>query len=178
MKIFKRISIAVAILVSLPFVVALFLKKTFVVEREVTINRPKQEVFNYLKNLKNHENFQPWARLDPGMKKHYKGVDGTVGFVAAWESDNQNVGKGEQELKKITDGDRIDVEIRLTEPFVSSDPAFTTTETVAENQTKVKSVYFGKMNYPTNLMCFWCADKVGTDMAIGLENLKGLLEKP
>ena len=177
MKIVKRILIGVAILVAIPFIIALLIKTDFAVEREVIIDKPKNDVFNYVRYLKNHENFSKWATLDPQMKKEYRGIDGTVGFVSAWESGNQDVGKGEQEIKKITEGERIDVEIRMREPFQSTDPAYLTTETVAGNQTKVRSGYLGKMNYPTNLMCPFIAEKIGKEIETGLTNLKAVLEK-
>jgi hypothetical protein len=177
MKIVKRILIGVAILVAVPLIVGLFVRTDFAVEREVIISKPKNEVFNYVKYLRNHDNFSKWATMDPQMKKDYRGTDGTVGFVSAWESDNEDVGKGEQEIKKITEGERIDVEIRIRSPFQSTDPAYITTESVADNQTKVKSGYLGKMNYPTNLLCPFIADKIGKDMETGLTNLKAVLEK-
>jgi hypothetical protein len=177
MKIVKRILIGVAILVAVPLIVGLFVRTDFAVEREVIINKPKNDVFNYVRYLKNHDNFSKWATMDPQMKKDYRGTDGTVGFVSAWESDNENVGKGEQEIKRITEGERIDVEIRIRSPFQSTDPAYITTESVADNQTKVKSGYLGKMNYPTNLLCPFIADKIGKDMETGLTNLKTVLEK-
>ena len=177
MKIVKRILIGVAILVASPFIIALFIKTDFAVEREVIINKPKNDVFNYVRHLKNHENFSKWATLDPQMKKEYRGIDGTVGFVSVWESENQEVGKGEQEIKRIAEGERIDVVIRMREPFQSTDPAYITTETVADHQTKVKSGYLGKMNYPTNLMCPFMAEKIGKDIEMGLTNLKAVLEK-
>ena len=86
------------------------------------------------------------------MKKTYSGTDGTVGFVSAWESDNKDVGIGEQEIKKITEGERIDFELRFFEPFESTDPAYMTTESVSENQTKVKWGFNGHMDYPMNIM--------------------------
>ncbi len=55
---------------------------------------------------------------------------------------------------------------------------YTTTEAVGENQTRVKSVYIGKMNDPTNLLCSFVEDKIGQDMREGLENLKRVLEAP
>ncbi len=177
MKLLKRVLIGVAILLAVPLVVALFIRTDFAVEREVIINKPKSDVFNYVRYLKNHSNFSKWEAMDPQMKKEYRGVDGTVGFVSAWESDNQDVGKGEQEIKRITEAERIDVEIRMREPFQSTDPAYMTTETVAENQTRVKSGYFGKMNYPTNLLCPFIAEKIGKDMETGLNSLKAVLEK-
>jgi len=177
MKIVKRILIGAAILVAIPLIVALFVKTDFAVEREVIINKPKNDVFNYVRHLKNHENFSKWATLDPQMKKEYRGIDGTVGFVSVWESENQEVGKGEQEIKKIAEDERIDVEIRMRDPFQSTDPAYLTTETVAGNQTKVKSGYLGKMIYPTNLICPFIAQKIGKDIETSLTNLKAVLEK-
>ncbi len=41
---------------------------------------------------------------DPLMKKQFKGTDGTVGFLYAWDSQNNEVGKGEQEIERIKDG--------------------------------------------------------------------------
>jgi len=177
MKIAKRILLGVAILVAIPLIAGLFVRTDFAVEREVIINKPKNDVFNYVRYLKNHANFSKWESMDPKMKKDYRGTDGTVGFVSAWESENQDVGKGEQEIKKIIEGERIDVEIRMRSPFQSTDPAYMTTESVADNQTRVRSGYLGKMNYPTNVLCLFVADKIGKDMQTGLTNLKAVLEK-
>ena len=101
MKMLMKILIASAILIAIPLIVALFVKKDYAVEREITINKPKQEVFDYVKLLKNQDNYSIWATMDPNMKKTYRGTDGTVGFVSAWESKVDSVGVGEQEIKKI-----------------------------------------------------------------------------
>lgn len=45
------ILIAVIALVALPFIVALFVKKEYALERSVVIDRPNQEVFNYLTHI-------------------------------------------------------------------------------------------------------------------------------
>jgi len=177
MRIIKKMLIGVAILVAIPLVAGLFVRSDFAVEREVIVNKPKNDVFNYVRYLKNHANFSKWESMDPKMKKDYRGTDGTVGFVSAWDSENQDVGKGEQEIKKIIEGERIDVEIRMRSPFQSTDPAYMTTESVGDNQTRVKSGYLGKMNYPTNLLCPFIAEKIGKDMQTGLTNLKTVLEK-
>jgi hypothetical protein len=110
MKTFKLIVVTVAVIIAVPLIAAIFIKKDFVIEREIVLNKPKQDVFDYLKHLKNQENYSKWVALDPKTKISYSGTDGTVGFVMAWESDNPDVGKGEQEIKNIAEGDRIDVE--------------------------------------------------------------------
>ncbi|MES2139918.1 MAG: SRPBCC family protein [Bacteroidota bacterium] len=179
MKILKKILIAVLIIVAIPLIVAIFTKKDYAVEREVVINKPKQEVFDYIKFLKNQDNFSVWATRDPNMKKEYKGTDGTVGFISSWDSQMKDVGKGEQEIMKINDGERLDFELRFKVPFEATDKAYMSTEAMAENQTKVKWGFDGKMNYPMNFMLlFMDMEKMlGKDLETGLSNLKKVLEK-
>lgn len=109
----KKFILVLAIIVAIPFVTALFIKKDYQVERVIVINQPVNEVFDYLKHLKNQDNFSKWASMDPDMQKTYRGTDVTVGFVSAWASDNPDVGVGEQEIKAITAGQRIDFELRF-----------------------------------------------------------------
>lgn len=178
MKVIKKILIGIAVLVALILIVALFVKKDFGTVKEVTINKPNQEVFNYIKYLKNQENFSVWAKLDTAMKKEYRGTDGTEGFVSAWEG-NSDVGQGEQKIVKITDGQRIDFELHFIKPMESTSPAYMTTEAVAANQTKVKWGMSGRMNYPFNIMgLFMNMDEmIGKDFETGLNNLKTVMEK-
>ena len=178
MKILKGILFLIIGIVVLVLIVALFVKKEYAVEREISINKPKAEVFNYIKFLKNQDSYSVWAKRDPNMKKEYKGVDGTVGFISAWDSENKEVGKGEQEIKKIAAGERIDFELRFIKPFEATDTAYMTTEPIVDNQTKVKWGFRGKMKYPMNLMLIAMnMDKMlGNDLQTGLVNLKKNLE--
>ncbi|MFI5221075.1 MAG: SRPBCC family protein, partial [Bacteroidia bacterium] len=171
MKTVKKILIGLGVLIALILIVALFLKKEYAVEREITINKPKQDVFNYVKFLRNQDNYSKWAMMDPNMKKEYTGTDGSVGFVSAWDSPMKDVGKGEQEIKKITEGERLDFEIRFKRPFEATDYAYMITETYADNQTKIKWGFNGKMNYPMNiLLTVMDFDKtLGKDLESGLE---------
>ncbi|MBK6266189.1 SRPBCC family protein [Marivirga sp. S37H4] len=175
----KKILIAIAIIIAIPLIIALFVNKTYEVEREIIINKPQQEVFDYVKYLKNQDNFSKWATMDPEMKKTYRGTDGTVGFVSAWESDNDEVGTGEQEITNIIEGERIDYELRFIKPMESTAPAFMTTEAVSENQTKVKWGFSGHMDYPMNLMMLFMdfEEMIGNDFQEGLNELKTQLEK-
>ena len=179
MKILKKVLLVIAGIIALALIIGLFVKKEYAVEREVTITKPKQVVFDYLKQIKNQDSYSVWAMKDPNMKKEYKGTDGTVGFVSSWDSENEHVGKGEQEIKNIKDGERIDMELRFMKPFKATDNAFLTTESAGENQTKVKWGFNGKMPYPMNLMllCMDMDKMLGKDLQSGLDNLKTILEK-
>lgn len=180
MKILLGIIILLAGIIVLFLIIGLFVKKDYSVGKEIVVNKSKTAVFDFLKFLKNQNKFSVWALMDPNMKTVFKGTDGTVGFVSAWESDNnKNVGKGEQEILKIIDGERIDYEIRFLKPFKSTSWAYLTTVAVNDNQTRVHWGFTGKMKYPTNLtMLFMHMEKmVGGDLEKGLQNLKVLMEK-
>lgn len=179
MKIIKTILFSILGIMALALVVAFFMPKDYAVEREVIINQPKDSVFAYIKYLKNQDNFSVWTKADPNMKKTFTGVDGTVGAIAAWESDDENVGVGEQEIKKITEGERVDFELRFKIPMKTTEDAYITTEAISATETKVKWGFNGKMDYPMNLMLpFLQMDKViGKDLQTGLDNLKVILEK-
>ncbi|TCC96993.1 SRPBCC family protein [Pedobacter hiemivivus] len=179
MKILKGLLFLVVGIVILALLVALFVKKDYAVEREVTINKPVAVVFDYIKHIKNQDQYSVWNRLDPASKKTYTGTDGTVGFISGWESTNKNVGKGEQEITSITEGDRIDMKLRFKEPFEAEDEAYMATESMGENQTKVKWGFKGRMAYPMNLMLLFMdmEGMLGKDLQGGLDTLKTTLEK-
>ena len=120
----KYIAGGLIIIIVLALITALFVKKEYAVERSVSISRSNQDVFEYVKYLKNQDQFSVWAKIDPAMKKEYRGTDGTVGFVSAWDSKNKQAGKGEQEIIKITDGERIDYVLRFLEPMKATDNAY------------------------------------------------------
>lgn len=179
MKILKIVLIVIIAIIAVPLIAAIFMKKDYAVVRSTTINKPKQEVFEYIKALKNQDNFSVWANIDKGMKKEYRGTDGTVGFVSAWESQNKEVGKGEQEIIAIAEGEKIDYELRFIEPFEAKDHAYMATEAVSDSVTTVKWGFDGKMDYPMNIMLAMMdmETMLGTQLQTGLDNLKKELEK-
>jgi len=179
----KKILIAlVAIVVLLVATVAIasFATKTDCkIEREITINKPKADVYNYVKLLKNQNEWGPWYKKEPTMKQEFRGTDGTVGFVSYWNGTNEQVGEGEQEIKKLVENERVETELRFKRPFESKADAFLILEAVGENQTKAKWGFATNMPRPLNVMLLVIdMDKeVGKDFADGLSSLKTIMEK-
>lgn len=164
-------------IISLLLIAGLLISKDIKATREIVINKPAGEVFNYIKLLKNQQNYSKWATLDLNMKNEFRGTDGTPGFVNSWVG-NKKVGKGEQEILAVSDG-WLDTELRFEKPFKSIAKAKMTTEAISNTTTKVSWGFESKMNYPMNTMkLFMNMEKaVGNDFAIGLQNLKTVLEK-
>lgn len=177
MNILISILLGLGSVIALLLIIALFVKKEFRVEKQVTINRPKQEVFNYLKLLKNQEQYSVWVMRDPNVKMTYTGTDGTAGATSAWESNDKHVGIGEQEIKKIADGEMVEVEIRFKKPFEDTNYARTTVSSTNGTQTTVSNLFYGKNNYPKNIMNLMINRMVGKDMQTNLQNMKNNLEK-
>ena len=174
----KNAFFSILILITIPLVIALFVDNDYNVENEILIQQPKAVVFDYVKSLRNQDKFSKWANIDPNIKKSYSGTDRTAGFVSAWESDHPEVGKGEQEIIKITEGQRIDFEFRFFEPFAGVYSGYMITEAVSAAETKVRWGFDGRMDYPFNLMLLTSSfqNTMKKDFGIGLQNLKEQLE--
>ena len=179
MKWIKRLFLLILALVAAILIVGVFAPKKFHIERSVEVSLPKDSVYQYLKYLKNQDQFSVWARKDPKMKKTYTGTDGIVGFVSAWESKDNNVGTGSMELVKLTPGERIDMHLRFKVPFENEDDAFFETSSINANKTRVIWGFDGSSPYPWNALSYLLKmdEMIGKDLEGGLKKLKSVLEK-
>lgn len=177
-KIFGKVLLGILGFIVLLLIIGLFIDGNYSVEREIVIKKPNTEVFDYMKYLKNQDNYTVWNSMDKNMKKEYVGVDGTVGFISKWDSENDNVGAGEQEITKLEYGKRAEVKLRFLRPFKSESDAFYSTNFIDSNTTKVVWGIKGSSPYPFNLMkLFMNMDEmIGKDFETNLTNLKNVLE--
>jgi len=144
--------IIIICVIALLLLIAALMPKEMNVEQTIVINKSRKEVFDYVKYIKNHDNFSVWAMMDPDMKKEYRGTDGQAGFVYAWDSKKKkNVGTGEQEIKAINDGERIEHEIRFIKPRQDVAQAKFIFTAVGDKQTKVLWAFDSRMKFPGNV---------------------------
>jgi len=175
MKILKTVLIVIIVLIALPFIIALFVNKEYDVTREIVINKPKTEVFDYVKHIKNQDYYSVWNMADPAMKKTHTGTDGTVGFIYHWDG-NDEVGEGEQKITSITEGERVDMDLKFIRPFEGDAHTFMTTKDTTGG-TKVSWNMKGYSNYPMNIMNLFMNKQLGGAFEQGLANMKNNLEK-
>jgi hypothetical protein len=178
MRTVRRVGLLLLILLAIPLIGAFFMQRDFVVQRSVVIAKPLAEVFDYLRHIEHQREYSVWAKADPEAKWSSAGNDGEQGYVIGWASEDSNVGVGEQEIITIVPDARIDTEIRFTEPFVSRSSLSIHTASAGEDQTKITCMYSGRMDYPSNLLCSFIAEKIGAGMQANLENVKAILERP
>jgi len=170
------ILLAVAGIIVLLLIIALFMKRDHYVKRDIIINAPLQKVFDFLKLLKNQDKFNKWAMADPDRNREFKGTDGTVGFIISWNGD-KNAGEGEKEITKIIEGKRVETQIRFVRPMATIANVIMETESLSDNQTKVYMSNAGTLKYPINIMIPIAEKKFQKDMDISLSTLKNILEK-
>lgn len=175
MSIFITILLILLTVIVLFLFAGLFIKKEYHIERAVVIHQSKEKVFEYIRILNNQDYYNTWWMEDPKPKKTFKGVDGRVGFITAWDNGGQQ--KGEQEIKKITEGQRIDFELRFEKPFKNIADTCMSTTAVAEG-TEVTWGFSGKNFYPMNAIfkVFNLEKKLGDDLSVSLNRLKKVLE--
>ncbi len=180
MKTILKVAGGILVLLILVCAVLIFVSPTdFDVKRDVVIDKPKAEVFDYLKVLKNQNEWGPWVQKDPNIKLTYTGNDGEVGFISKWESDSEEIGHGEQEITKIVEGERIETELRFKQPWEATNYGYLISEDAGEGKTKVTWGFKGTMARPMNLMLVFTDFEaiVGKDFEEGLGKLKTVMEK-
>ena len=165
-------------IVLLVVILAILAPKTYDVSRSIEIEKPKDAVFTVLRSLKRQDEWSPWAKKDPNMKKEFRGTDGEVGSVSYWLG-NKEVGEGEQEITKIIDGEKIEGELRFMKPFKSESNCYFITDETSGGGTKVTWGFSGNNKFPMSIMMlFMSMDKmVGKDFEEGLSSLKTLMEQ-
>ena len=172
-----QIILAILIIIIMAILVAaIVMKKAYSVSASVIINKSQAEVFNYIVLLKNQEFYSKWVMADPNVKLVYTGIDGTIGFKAAWNSLDKNVGVGEQEIVKIDDGVGYYVELRFEKPFKGISQANTLTKDLGNSQTQVTTTFDTKTPFPMNIMIPLIKNMLTKDMNTNMNNLKSVLE--
>jgi hypothetical protein len=162
--------------IALLLIIAAGMKKEHYVNREIVINASRQKVFDYIKLLRNQDEFNKHAMAGSERQREFKGVDGTVGYIYAWSGD-KNAGVGEKEIISIVEGKKMEAEIRFVKPMRATATIIMETESLPDGQTKLNWSNAGVLNYPLNILVPMMQKHVAKDMDSSLATLKEILEK-
>ncbi len=162
---------------ALILLLALIMPKKSTIIADIDIELGKDQVFEYVKHMTNQKYFNKWVMADPNSEMVYTGEDAKVGFKVYWNSKNNNVGEGEQEIIEIVEGEKMKVEIRFVRPMQGTSYSTTTTTMKSENLTNVNLTFESTSKMPFNVMSVLFVPMLRKDMNQTLSNLKALLEK-
>src|SRR5690606_2063858 len=170
MKILKRVLLVLLIIIAIPFIIALFVSNDFQARSTILIDKPREEVFEYVRQVSNQEDFGVWFKMDPDIKLISEGTDGTEGFVLRWESDV--VGNGSQTITRIVGQDSIISKL----DFGFGDPptGYFALRPMGDSQTEVTWGIKGRTPYPWNFMSLFV--DMNKEFEVGVSNLKKEME--
>ena len=179
MRLFKIFRILVIILIVLAAIVSglgLFARNDYHFERSITIDAPRDTVYQFVRYFENMKAWSPWADIDPEMQDSIFGKDGQVGTVYKWKSE-KGAGEGWQRIT-VMNPDRIEMEVKIFKPWESTAPAFMTFEE-QDSLTKVSWGYDMYIGFPWNGLAMFTNVEggLGRDYEHGLENLKKICER-
>lgn len=114
MKFLKKLLVFLVVLILLLVVIAFFLPKKIHVERTATTKASPEAVFACLNNLKTYDEWMPWNKIDPNMKKTYGDKTDGEGAWYSWVSDVKNVGQGKLTISESKPYTSVKTELEFT----------------------------------------------------------------
>lgn len=115
--ILKIIGTVILLIVLYAVIAMLAFGKNYHYEKSMVINAPQKKVWQQISSMKAFNQWNPWLKLDPGMKIMYSGMTGQVGDKYCWESKDDDAGAGCQEIKELVPYQRQKTEMIFKKPF-------------------------------------------------------------
>jgi uncharacterized protein YndB with AHSA1/START domain len=174
---FKKIALAVVVLVVLVLAYAATRPDSFSVQRATTIKAPPEKIFAIIEDFDGWRAWSPWEKLDPAMKRTTSGPAKGKGAVYAWDGDSK-VGAGRMEILESIPSSRVAIQLDFLRPFATRNSTVFTLEP-AGDATKVTWTMSGPSNFVTKLMGIFVSmdSMIGKDFETGLANMKAFAEK-
>lgn len=149
---------------------------TFRVERSISIKAPAEKIFPLIDDFHRWEQWSPWEKVDPALKRTYSGAASGQGAAYAWFG-NKEIGQGKMEIIESTPPARLLIKIDFLVPFEAHNTVEFTLRTQGDS-TVLSHAMFGPSPYLAKLMgLFFSMDKmIGDKFEEGLGSLKAIAE--
>jgi len=174
---FKKIALALVVLVAAVLLFATTRPDTFSVQRTATIKATPDKVFPLINDFHQWSVWSPWEKLDPAMQRTHGGPVAGKGANYAWVG-NSKVGEGRMEILESAPSSKVSIKLDFIKPFEGHNIAdFTLTP--QGDSTQVTWVMNGPAPYITKLMGIFVSmdQMIGKDFEAGLANMKAAAEK-
>jgi hypothetical protein len=177
MGVISALFLVLLVAVVVVLVVAAAKPDSFRVERSTSVNAPPAKVHALLEDFRQWTAWSPWEKIDPALKRTYRGPASGVGAIYEWEGNNK-VGKGSMEILESRAASNLRIKLDFLKPFEAHNTAEFTLQPNGPG-TNVTWAMYGPNTFMSKLMqTFMSMDKlVGKDFEAGLANLKAAAEK-
>jgi uncharacterized protein YndB with AHSA1/START domain len=177
MRFLKRLAVGLVLLIAAFAVVVWLQPDDYRLTRSTVIWAPAAKIFPHVNDLRQWENWSPWAKLDPNAKISFEGPLAGPGAMFHW-SGNDKIGAGTMTITESKPNDRIATRTDFTRPFEGSSNAdFVFSQT--GDQTNVIWTMSGTQNFIGKAICLVMSMErtVGPDFERGLAQLKAVSER-
>ena len=174
---FKKILIALALVIVIFAVVASLQSDEFRVMRSVTISASAADIFAQLNNQHKWQSWSPWSKLDPNATFLFEGPEQSVGSIVKWSGNNE-LGEGTSTIVESRPDEFIRFKLDFVRPMEASNIAEFTFKAEGA-QTIVTWTMYGKKNFLSKAvgLLMNCEKMVGGQFEQGLASLKMIAEK-
>ncbi len=174
---FKKIAIAIVVLLAAVLIFAATRPDTFRVERSASIKAPPEKIFAILNDFQKWGSWSPWEKKDPAMKRTFGATTSGKGARYAWDG-NKDVGKGSMEIAESSPPSALTIKLDFIEPFEGHNIVDFALEPKGDS-TNVTWILHGPMPFISKVISIFCSmdSMIGKDFEAGLANLKAVAEK-
>lgn len=174
---FRKILLALALLVAAVLIIGAFQPATYRVTRSVVIVAPAPAIFPDVNDLHRWRDWSPYEKVDPAMQRAFEGPASGVGAVYSWAGNN-DVGSGKMTIVESRASELIRIKLEFFKPMAGQGEAVFTFVPEA-GATRVTWEMRGDKNYLSKVICmFMNMDKmIGGQFEEGLAALKAQAEK-
>lgn len=173
----KRLLFGLLALIAATLVVVWLQPDDYRLTRSTTIMAPAAEIFPHVNDLRQWEDWSPWAKVDPNAKVSFEGPPAGSGAMFHW-SGNDKVGAGTMTITESKPNERVATRTDFMKPFEgTSDAEFIFSG--QGNQTNVIWTMTGKQTFIGKAICLVMnmEKTVGPDFEKGLAQLKAISER-
>jgi uncharacterized protein YndB with AHSA1/START domain len=173
----RIIAIVIVVLIAGVLIFAATKPDVFQVRRATSIKAQPEKVYALISDFKQWNQWSPWEKKDPAMKRMFGTVTSGKGATYAWDG-NKDVGKGSMTIVDATPPSQVRFKLDFETPFEAHNLVTFTLES-RDNATQVTWLMEGPVPYFAKIIhVFMNMDKmVGGDFEAGLATLKTLAEK-
>ncbi|OJW77577.1 MAG: hypothetical protein BGO69_11770 [Bacteroidetes bacterium 46-16] len=174
-KFLRFIGILLLVLILIVVILGIIEPKDVTVERSITINGPREMVWDQMTQFKNGPNWDPWYKMEPDVARTYFGTDGQPGSGYNWVG--KKTGSGTMKDTGIN-GDKMNYALHFEKPMPGDASGFYQVSDNGDGTVKVTWNYYQHMPFPFNgMQAFMSMDKMlGNTFDSGLVNLKKYVE--
>ena len=176
---FETIAI-VAVLLAAAIAVVLILASrkpdTLRVQRVASIHAPPEKIFPLIDDFRAWRAWSPYEDRDPNLQRAYSGAANGKGAVYEWNG-NKNVGSGRMEILDAPPPGKVVIKLDFLKPFEAHNTAEFTLQPQGDT-TNVSWLMHGPAPLMSKVMQLFINmdNMIGKDFAVGLANLKRIVE--